>query len=409
MLNAILLTLSLASAADLSAYRLESAKDSATARDIENAAADRVQRLRASLGTAGLRFAPPVTPKNGNRHELSSSSFFKEILAKGAAELNKAENYEKPPTFDPSSFINEIDAQAAQRRLQVCKRALGKELEQLVDEFRGQMILAKRRQAVSASSDAATAKAIGADLEAYISRNEPRASGQASIEEAIGRIYQIQAVDGIVTKLRLTKRSGVKLGDEAQLADQESLSLTLSMLAGFRSGRDRYFLDIQDCFLKHLETELASSRAAKAALEDTWVEKRREAGKKKLVALASRIAVLSEVQADAERKFKGAVFANDTLAKLSMPQLHFLIDLFLQLRGKDIPVAREITAFSMYVSVAEKRAADEASKTLLDGDFVFYKALHEDLYNLEDHLTEERKAEAQHKAVMNEIRAGGNK
>jgi hypothetical protein len=383
--------------ADLGFYREQFGVVNERGRN-EKQAHDRAMRLRELLGTDHLRFVVPAVAGNANTHELTSSAFFKQVLAKGALALHRDEAYGKPATFDPSDFNYEIDQKVRRHMLDVCRSTLGGALAQLTEEFAAMRARNKASDAAEAANDAKTALLSGAAIEAYILRNEPRAPGQPLIADILGHMYQVQAIDGVVTKIRFTRRGDVKLGATDVLGDADATSVTLSMLAGFRADRDRYFLDIQDCFVDYLESQAAAAAKDKKELDDTWVEKHTAAGKEKMAKLDERIAMLAQVKSEAVAKYDGAKAAAQLLGRLSRAQVNFLLDLMIQLRGNDIPVEDEMRTYAMYSSVAAKSDVNK--------DFVFYHALHEDLYQLSDALSEEKKNEENQKTVLEGIRSG---
>src|SRR5262249_8306116 len=150
--------------ADLGVYREQFGTVSGK---YEGVALKRLEALRDQLGQGTPKLVLPILSKNANAHEMTAAMFFKSVLSKGAEALRKNDVYGRPATFDPSDFSYEIDARAKTRQLETCKKSIGQELGQLVNEFAAR---------VPSDSPAHVAESAGVTdaIRAYIGRNQPR-------------------------------------------------------------------------------------------------------------------------------------------------------------------------------------------------------------------------------------------
>lgn len=118
------------------------------------------------------------------------------------------------------------------------------------------------------------------------------------------------------------------------------------------------------------------------------------------------LGVLQESLKILKEKQTKAQYANRILSKLSKQEQHFLIDLFLQLRKSDVPLPQEMR-ISKEGHESIKAQFDPVTAKIIEIDFLYYRALNEDLTKLEEFLLAEAEAKTETRKLIQEINTRG--
>lgn len=373
---------------------------------MEAGARERVGRVRQLLGTKALDFAA-LADANGpfrkygagtdNGAKASASAIFKRLLMDGAEALRNQETREKPPTFDPSNFIAEVDEQIASLRKQFCEEKIASQFPKLVDEYAAYLGRKADYERTARPAASATPRAAALERErramvaAYIGVNQPLEANVPSIEKKIGNLETVQFVDGQVVRLLFVKRD-----KDRKILDV--LPVGLSMLTTFRTDKDKYYLVVLDCFDTYVADRIADKRKGPEPK-----------------------ATLELVKTDTDDTLAGGKRAHQLLASLSVKQMDFLIDLLLQTNAADVPTDEEMipespatwdpklqpSVVAAISAFADKNAGDKSKADAVRerlGDYKFYRLMHQQLYELENYLVEEKKLEAQTRSIIRDVK-----
>lgn len=373
-----------------------------TTEKADAASKERVVRLRRLLKTDSVGFAwaeepdgpfrkPEANSDNGRKH--SASALFKSLLDDTIRSLKEEENRRDVAAFDPSWFLAEADAAKRATRKDFCEKKLGAKFPQLVEEYAA--YLTRRSQpGFSYAADAARAKRMEERRRAmaahYIQALQPKDQPGGTIEAKLGSLERLEFVDGQTTQMLFVKRNPA-----ANNAISEALPTSLSALATYRSGEDPYFVAILGCFEQYVTERAEDRRPGKEP-------------KEKLLGILG----------DLREKLAGAQQVNRALDRLSKPQVNFLIDMYLQMAGPNVPSDEEMAtdlgdgkaapSLPMFVFAFDEAnrknpaKAGEVQGKLLD--YRFYKLQHEQLFRLEDTLESEAQMSAKAARVLKEVR-----
>lgn len=381
---------STAFAGTLREYRMQSG----TARNADIAANRFVQVLRKELRTENNVSVPSFKIKGSTTSKRSSSILVKSTLAKGAEAMFREEMRDKPAPLDPSLFQNELRDQKRERRVESCLKSMEKEFPSLLNQYAEMIVTSNKAVETGAGDQGELIKTI----RAYIFDSQPKGGG--AIESILGELKKVDYADGVIQRLKFVPPlTGNKLVDfAAWMPVDRTVGITLSMLSTFRMGRDEYFVATMDCFVSAL------SSALKKEEERSPLEKR----------LARTLAGQSQgliqmVHDVAVQDLRGSLHVNQTLSKLSVKQLNFLIDMMLQFRGDDVPTAVDFNEAkpSVISFIFKKNASGGATADAMNIDAQFYRLLHDQLFGLEDFLKEERKTAIQTSKIIKEIEQKG--
>jgi len=266
----------------------------------------------------------------------------------------------------------------------------------ILNEWAG--LLGRRKAAPVVPADKiAHAKQHEADrvalINEYLNQSQPKVVETSNLLAVLGKLEQVTFVDGQVAKLIFIKRDPA--GKELM-----SVPLSFSMLSTFRTGQDKYYLLMQECFIHHFE---------KRAQDKNIPEE-----EKKLI---------SVVLPTAKETLEAARAIHATLTKLNKGQLNFLIDLFLQLRRTDVPVEDEmisdnpqgwdpakVPSVLIYIASFDEKnrnnPATENDRQWMLSEYAFYRLMHQQLYDLETYLDYEKGVQQKKKEVLDEIKRG---
>lgn len=432
LLAALFLNAAGASAEKLSTYRGQFNLSQEERDRSEKASQTRILNLRQKLGHSKLRFIEPRTPYVNATRGVSSSLFLKRLLSKVGEGFKSYESYGKPMTLDPSLFGYEIDTAVDNRNQEICMGVIGadkygKNRDTLINQIYGQIYERQKLREANLNADAANGyqSELSNAIIDYVNR-----AGQGGILARFGTLYQIEVIDGIVTRLRFTKntrdlswmnqqpKSNVPYGFQTPVQpkfphviqpDTETLTLSLEMLATMVSDYDRYFIMGTACLANLLNTEIARVNKEYRSIVESKVYKytpyEGDAPK-----LASQLGKLQAVKRYVDEKHEGALHARKLVTGLKREQIFFLMDLFLQFRRDDIPVAQDIEPLTALAYWRQKshngknRATNPPTATT--NDQIFYANLEEELFRVEEYMREYEKTRKVNQAIIEEIKGG---
>lgn len=350
---------------------------------------ERVNRIRAHMGTSGLSFTAMNSQKelffeakSAKSHRLNRSLFTKLILDKAMEALKLDSQWQVPAGLG--------DKEKRERHLAVCKQVIGDDMSKIVDYF-AVMGQAKRDAAELAKENPAPVVApvdknnVGAArtaaIASYIAANDPLSKdseGKATkITDILGELTGVGMVDGYVSDLYFD--------------NLEEVALTLSMITTFRAGEDSLYIKVVDCVGDFVRT----------SIESYSKQEKDNVGNEKLVNEAKyNLDILHGVDKFVTETYKESLAIHEIVSALSRAQQNHLIDLFLQLNVKDIPAETEIKALKdHWIALGEAGKGNPV-------DFQYYVVRHEQLQRLEDKLYDEKERE-RIEAKMKAIQGGG--
>ena len=119
------------------------------------------------------------------------------------------------------------------------------------------------------------------------------------------------------------------------------------------------------------------------------------------------LAVIDHMKA----KYNGAKSIHEQLMSLSTEQQKVILDMFLQLKGDDIPTAEDIVEFSKWTEtlpqdVAPEKLPEETKQRF--ADIEYYTGLETDIGFLESHLQEEQDNQRAVRQAIEVLREGRN-
>ncbi len=356
----------------------------------------RVQMTRKHLHTEQYRIPRDTIAKvplfSAERHERASI-FVKSIAFKIATGLRDSDEYDKPITFDPSRFGQEIDAKVAERTHKFCSKVIqpfGSQLARNIWELKRRTQKAKDTSAPLAALNASK-QGIGPLITEYIRNNDP---GKTLLNQ-LGQLYQVEVTDGLVSRLRFSKDKKTLANQNTSQYDVNTIPLSLELLATFIAGNNPYYIDSLFCLWTHLEDQkLKHLREEK--------KKHTSAGQSTIDGVAAQFM---------QTQFKGALWADARLRMLSREQLHFLFDLLLQLRNGDIPHDLELSRLKLLSKTHPEIAGAMMSSrpnspSELDLDTDYYVSLDRELSTLTDALQRDKSYKKHQKKILQDIESG---
>lgn len=336
--------------------------------------AERVNRLRAYMGTQSLQFTALTNQRDlffeaqsKRKHRLNRSLYTKMILDKAMVALKGAAQWELP--------AGTTEEDKRKRRLEICQNIFGADMDAVVNQYivmamdyRNQHMAALTSPAAPPAADPTNASAARtAAISSYIAANDPltrdAANKPVKITDILGDLHDVEMVDGYVSGLFFK--------------NLEEVDVNLSMLLTFRAGEDSHYVHLLDCIGEYIRNSKESYEKDIEAAKDG-----------KTVAIAKEnVPLMTNVLAFVTHTYQESQAVHEYMSALSKAQQNLLIDLFLQLNANDIPAASEIEALKTYwVKLAEE---SKESKTKLV-DFLYYVNRHEQLQRLEDKLYDEK-------------------
>ncbi|MEO0335775.1 MAG: hypothetical protein AAF202_05250 [Pseudomonadota bacterium] len=193
-------------------------------------------------------------------------------------------------------------------------------------------------------------------------------------------------------------------GSKVDLVDHNETTMSLGIMINIVTGLDKYFVASNKYIINLLELEL------KPLLEEAesyrgWGGTFMNGDKKARMNIY--IAVVDHMKA----KLKGAEFIHDQLMSLSPEQQRLLLDMFLQLKGDNIPTEHDMAHFATWTESLPQDVSPkdlpEAQKSKL-ADIGYYAGLDSDLGFLEAFLQEESDNQAAVDEIVEGLREGSN-
>ena len=371
-------------AGNLSDYRTDQTEKN------ESLASDRVKTLRKLLKTDGVNITQDDLPNVRARRKFSSS-FFKEIVNKAVDQLRDEDRYGTPDVFDPSKTINRIDREQLEKRRRIFSKAVGSFQAAHARIFKMIVIADREKQQRRIKAKAETVLTAG--ISEYIKENEPKAA--KSIEEILGKLEWAEVYEGHVLRLVFGKPAKIKM--------------SLSMLVTFRTDEDAYFLESLSFFLDRYQRAYDDIRYKKDKNGKFEYDKKTDRKIPKDIedVNMSKIREIIRGRRYVSSRLDGAIKANKAMTALSPRQLHFLIDLLLQLRGNDVPVVEDVDLFIKATTIVSKKDPSKYVDPAVSvtNDIAYYKQLHNELYKLEDFIRRESSALELHQETLKAIRS----
>lgn len=315
---------------------------------------------------------------------ISFSNSIKRYLDVSGGALSRDMNMEKASTFNPQWSREQTRSIKAERQQKVCN--------QVLSQFnQDELLLFLERDA-----DRIAAGKISFVADAR--QKELLSSLNSSIgNSTLGKVKHVDVVDGVISELHMSVK------DSAWI-DTNAVSVSLPILVNIRTGADESFLQALGCLangfreqsdiLSLRQDELKNGQVKKSVTElesilekaySAYVSERGGKGvqltesffkslqmaelahdypianylmkrdrylltKKTLSANEelslndSRLQVLKKVLPYLKTRLQGALFAHESLSKLSVAEMDKLIRLMLQLRGQDIPTDTDMKA-----------------------------------------------------------------
>lgn len=359
---------------------------------------ERAETLRDIMGLWPKLNVNSIELKSRSR-EQTSSEFIKTILSRVSEGYQRDAYYDKPISFDPSLFQSEIQQKVSQHKTKLCKSIIGQDQARLFDQIYHQKYQSEKRQKQSVSEAVSNAKKVAKRITDYIQKNDPEL-GDKSILSRFGSLYQVEAVDGIIDQLHFSKLPVVKTHPEQVLPYRSSVSLSLEMLSSVLSGYDFYFLEGQQCLIRLASVELSTVQNKINTLSSSklyrYVPKY---GTSEMKAYQKEKSKLQDIKTFLQERQRGAQYAHRVLSQISSKQRWLLFQLFLQFRGKDIPVSADIAALKQLPMTRSTLVTPEFTR-----DLVFYTRLSEELYRVEEYVREYVKFNKVNQKLISEIK-----
>ena len=347
---------------------------------------------------------------------LSSSFYFKQMLAETSDLLLNDLKYQTPVAIDPTMTVEDLKKIQAARNVDITIAAIQKKMgaEQLLGEIMFKFAKAKGEAPGAALSPA---EIEAAQLISNYLAQGPNA--KESILQILGEVHDLQLFAGRVRVVNLTSGKDKTKRSDAVGFD-EKLALSLSMLVSVRSKQDEAFVRLQNGLVDYFSEQkrvlgrrlgdIKGSRAepsrslfARLQLTDKAIsladilkveESQTEAYrlryflecnifddlKSEQEFIEKRLARIQGALPYLESRLAGALRANLLVSKLSRSQQDFLLDMFVQMIADDIPTIKQIEAL-------QKHAMQDPK---LVGAWVYYRQIQRDLDLLRETLTEER-------------------
>lgn len=345
-------------------------------------------------GPLQIEDLPVVRP-----HRPHFSRFFKDRVEPASRELMRRDQQDAPSVFDPSKFLSEIEEEAFVKDQAVVLSAIGS-----IDVFASELLGFESRQKAlagkasqRAGSQASEPGTHPAELAATVRISNflrvklPKNDSPNAITL---NLVRVEIYDRIVSRLVFE----TTLDGKAQ-----RVSMTLEMLASFRTGRDAYYVNTLAIVYKSLSRRLEDFYKKD---ERGLVEFDAESGAPILRSLnkdeRSRKALLEAAAELVKAKAEGALVAHDVMSRLSPAQVDFLIGFFVDLRGDDLPVVQDLKNFEKnFLPQLNIEQATVYPQLLVD--FQFYQQLYRDLDSIERAVAVLRGKQKFEREVIEEI------
>lgn len=298
----------------------------------------------------------------GKDHFFSSALFFKTELGNVLRAFKNEDQFGKPPAFDPSMQIYEIDQEQELLRKTQFKTAVGN-----FDSFL--LKLHAYILQIEKISSLKTSTSLQENDFVKIISNWMSLDSNLIWAQKLGELKSLEIESGQITRLNFTR-------------DAHRLPLNLGMLVSLRTGEDDYYVLalstllslINDKLIPFYESDATGSPTPKKLNSKEKIEFQR----------------LQKVEAFVKEKFEGAVAINRWLHEFTDQELNILLGLFIALLNNDLPLTDELSKIAQYVSDNNPNFSSQSSLPQPVVDFMYYNQLFRDLQNLEIYLGEEK-------------------
>lgn len=313
------------------------------------------------------------------RH-FESASMLREVADEGASVFMREWRYGKPMSFDPSKFSYEIEAEIQQKNDRICYQVLDRRskpitrnykgfvigsINDLIDNFHQNVVLPelKRKSKSSTKSKEGNNEDLLNLIDQVLSYAPGNRKGQ-TIQDVLGTAFDVKIYEKDLNKIYFTKEKILPGLHKDMLTDDKKISLSLSLLAGIRSGNDQYFIETEECFLRYMKAMQADFRFLKQENEkgvfsgffssksetEQEVANREKRVERFLdgteedqeVFIEKMLKVLKQSIPVLEEKLAGAKVANSLVGNLSKEQMDYLISFFIEANRSNLPSAEDI-------------------------------------------------------------------
>lgn len=378
----------------------------------------RLSSIRESLGTASIKM-PGIEElqnlKSNQVRSMGSSDFVKRFYRKALLSLKEQSLYGSPQIVDPSTMWHEVQEQEDEyygsimtRFIEEFQSNLDTDLESLFFTYHIKVVEADEDVEVRCKNlNSKSTNKVDTQLKnlaQVIENHLPKAIG------SLGYIRRIDITDGRVVKLKINDCQNAPLGSEANLSDQDETTITIGLLINMITKNDAFFIESQRQLLRILEGEIQK-------LKDKDDENSTEVFS--LIKFGgldqdeqTKLNILIETKEHLLARHEGAKAIHKRLDALSEVEVKKLLDALLQLQFEDIPTSEDIVAMRKYHMALIKHAQEspkfaktyEKNIKAYEADFMYYKSLHEDLYLLENFLSEKKSQNKVLQEVINNIK-----
>lgn len=331
-------------------------------------------------------------------NRVRSSEFMKSVMQPAILAIHEDHLRGAPLAFNPSDFESETQIKNEDRRYGMCVKAIGEAgMDRVLNNFLNLVIKldsdernVKSVLVEKASEVSDAAKSVALKVQKYINANIP------SLNVTLGHVFGVKVIDGVVRNIYFTQRNDVTIQNPKTLPESEMSNVTLSMLAGFRSGEDYAFIASHDCLLRKIDSETAKlqkeieemSTGRTAMIKRSWYDKDIQNSR-------VRLNDLERMKNYLTAKKLGAQTVGQRLNKMGS-DVEKLLTLFIRIQGSNLPIANEMSV--MQVAIVKMNDASTTELTQAERDFSHYQSMHRELDRLEEFLRQE----VGHKAVINQ-------
>ena len=307
------------------------------------------------------------------KNQRTSSSVLKSNLAHAIDQLYQMDQYEKPETFDPSKTKGEVLADIASKRKALVEKVLQPNWNKMISEINVRL---SQPADNGYMADWKAEREVAVKLQTII---------PAEITQALGNLESLTIFEGVVTRLDFKK------------GDIQS-PVSIPMLVNIRTLKDDYYLLAQEILLDLMESKMKTYYKTKKSEGDIQYQVD-EKGEFILRSLkkeeAEEFVKIKNAYELVIKKYKGAREAHERISVLSESQIHWLLDLLIQLRAENWVAGFEVMPLQL------RAGQDGESQATIDA--LFYKDLYQSLYDLEEFLTQEQEAKKLQQKLMEDV------
>lgn len=258
-----------------------------------------IHKNRRTLDLSDPSFEQPRELDNGKK--LRTSSIVKSLI-QAAESLYFMEQHGPLKPYNPADTTEDVITNEKERWKNYLNQKLTKRFPFVVTDFVTLVLENKNAKTQPTEKMLELQKRRISILLPYLKAPYPR------IQEVLGNLVGVDYIDGHAMKLRFEAKRKNDKGEEVILPVQ----LSLSMLITFRTKRDNYYLATLEALLAYCQENPGNNT--------------------------------NFVVPHLKDALEGATIAHAQLTRLLPWELDYLIDLFLQLAGSDIPLPVELAS-----------------------------------------------------------------